>query len=182
MTLVALTGRLGSGKDTAALHLTSAHAFTRFAFADTLKELSIAATGGLGLTRDEFGWTGVDWIGLKSERARRVLQDLGHGAREILGPDIWVGAMSLAINRTEPRPDRIVVTDVRYPNEVDWVRQHRGLLIRVTRPGQIRVGAAHLHPTEANIDRFVVDREIVNDGTVEDLWAKVDLAVQVSVW
>jgi hypothetical protein len=176
--LVALTGRAASGKDTAALHLISAHGFTRFAFADILKELCAHAEGVV--TPADLGWTGYSWTGPKSEIGRRMLQGIGHGAREVLGPDVWVGAMSLAINRTEPRPERVVVTDVRYPNEVDWVRQHRGLLIRVTRPGQVLQGAAHTHPTEANIDRFAVDREVANDGTVEELWAKVDLTLRVS--
>lgn len=179
MTLVALTGRLGSGKDTIAAHLISQHSFTRFAFADMLKSLCAHAEGVV--TREDLGWTGYSWTGPKSDVGRRMLQGIGHGAREILGPDVWVGAMSLAINRVTPRPDRVVVTDVRYPNEVDWVRHHRGLLIRVARPGSDLSGPEHTHPTEANIDRFVVDVEIENSGTVGELWAKVERILKVAV-
>ena len=165
--LIGLTGRMGSGKDAVAAHLVEHHDFTRFAFADILKELA----------RD------IGWDGAKDEKGRRLLQDLGHGVRQHLGDDSWVKALDRAIWRVcNPYTSRIAVSDVRYPNEVEWVRSYGGLLVRVDRPGVNRSGPEHAHPTEASIDRFQVDAVLTNDSTLGALYEKVETLLLVKVW
>lgn len=169
--LIAFTGRLGSGKDTAARCLIERHGRQRFAFADVLKEL--AAASGLA-EREELGWTGTDWSGPKSEWGRKVLQGLGHGARQVLGHDVWVDGLARAMTLSGLPPHKVAVVDCRYPNEVDWVHKQGGIVLRIARPGVDRSSTEHHHPTETQIDALDVDFEIVNDGTVQDLWRKVE--------
>lgn len=172
--LIGLIGRLKSGKDTAGRRLTEKHGFSRYAFADILKELCSYA-----VDREDLGWDGENWIGSKTPLGRQILQGIGHGAREVLGPDVWVDAMAMAIaiNQKNATDDDIVITDVRYLNEAEWVKRRGGLLIRINRPDVDRSGPEHQHPTEANVDNLPADIELTNDATIGALWEKMDAIV-----
>lgn len=67
-----------------------------------------------------------------------LLQQVGAGRRQT-DPDIWVRAVAWAVHDWMQdrnwRPGVVVIPDVRYPNEVQWIRKHHGLLICVTRYG-----------------------------------------------
>ena len=97
---------------------------------------------------------------------RRLLQRLGTEAgRDILGENIWVDT---AFSRVSS--DKIVVTDVRFPNEVAGIRSRGGTVVRVERP---RVGPRNDHPSETSLIGYNFDIFINNDGTLEDLHRKV---------
>ena len=68
-------------------------------------------------------------------------------------------------NRVE-LTDHIVYTDVRYPNEADFIRSKGGLIIKVVRPG---VQPANNHVTEKNVDLIQEDVLLHNDGSKTDL-------------
>jgi hypothetical protein len=172
--IVGVAGRLGAGKDTVGDYLVRAYGFKRVAFADALKELCSHV-----VSRAAVGWNGENWTGSKSEYGRMILQGIGKGARGVIGPGVWVSALDRTLSQTDglnPFSDRVVVTDVRYPNEVDYVRWNgdKSLLIRVDRPGVDRSGPEHQHETEAHVDSLKVDAVVVNDGTLEQLYARVD--------
>ncbi len=161
--LIGITGRMGSGKDSIGGYLCSRYGYKRYAFADQLKALARA----------------IGWSGEKDEQGRALLQNLGHGAREILGAQVWVRALHLKImdDGIDPSRARVVVTDVRYPNEAAWVRHNGGKVWRVDRPELERVGDTHSHPTETWADLLPVDLTIVNDGDLPALFRKVDEAM-----
>ena len=79
----------------------------------------------------------------------------------------------------------VCLTDVRFLNEARRVRELGGEVWRVTRPGcdggaALAAGvAAHASETEQRspeMDQYVT-REIVNDGTLDDLRVRVTLAL-----
>jgi dephospho-CoA kinase len=83
----------------------------------------------------------------------------------------------------------IVLTDVRQQNEVDWCRANGFTIIRVTAPDEVRIGRAieagdnfsvHdlAHSTELEIDNFTVDYTLENNGTVDELKAKIDTVLE----
>jgi dephospho-CoA kinase len=83
----------------------------------------------------------------------------------------------------------IVLTDVRQQNEVDWCRANGFTIIRVTAPEDVRIGRAIKagddfcendleHSTELEIDNFTVDYSVENNGTVDDLKAKIDAVLE----
>jgi len=126
--LVGLAGYACSGKDTAASALVDL-GYERRGFADALKLLA----------------TCVGWDGAKDDAGRRLLQDLGVGARDILGADVWVDAlMSTLAGPT-------VITDVRFSNEVDAICDRGGVVLRIWRPG---VEPARGHVSETSLDRM----------------------------
>ena len=68
---------------------------------------------------------------------------------------------------------RWVVTDVRFPNEADHIREAGGKIIKVVRPE--REGTqGDTHASETNIDNIDPDFLVINDGALEDLARKVE--------
>lgn len=124
--LVGLAGYARSGKDAAAGALVDL-GYERRGFADALKVLAGC----------------VGWDGRKDDAGRRLLQELGVGAREVLGADVWVDALMSTL--TGPT----VITDVRFPNEVDAICDRGGVVVRIFRPG---VGPARGHVSETALD------------------------------
>tara|TARA_R110000796_G_scaffold1672_8_gene6909 strand:- start:141 stop:758 length:618 start_codon:yes stop_codon:yes gene_type:complete len=110
---------------------------------------------------------GREWNGLTP---RKILQLLGTEAgRQIIHPNIWVNALfaNFATN------SKWIVTDVRFPNEANIIKEKGGIMIRINRPGtESHCGGQHLSETSLDAyDKF--DYVIENDGTVQDLIDKV---------
>lgn len=153
--LIGISGRMGSGKDTVGAYLVEHHGFTRYAFADQLKQLARK----------------IGWNGEKDDRGRWLLQSLGQGAREVLGEMVWIDALERQLYLDTP--GNVVITDVRNLNEADWIRRFGGVVWRIHRPID-RSGAADRHETEVGVDRLVANFEIANDGSLDDLYEKVE--------
>jgi hypothetical protein len=69
-----------------------------------------------------------------------------------------------------------IITDMRFPNEMEAVKSRDGITIRVTRPVHALSQENHcglLHPSETSLDDVTFDYEIINDGSLEDLVEKV---------
>lgn len=164
MTRIALTGKMRSGKDTVAEHLANTYGFDRLAFGDALKRHAHAV---------------FPWIGEES-KPRALYQQFGQFMRQI-EPDVWVRH----IERRLPYVRDVVITDLRQPNEYEWARKNGFVIIRVSTTDELRVKRmievgdefnVHdlTHETELHIDSFAVDYELVNDGKIDELLAKVD--------
>ena len=127
---------------------------------------------------------------------RLMLQLLGTDCgREILHPDIWVNSLmaeyksKLSTNNPvddldwEPRfiyPNWII-TDLRFPNEMEAVKKRGGITIRVNRSfnhkmGSKETGTINLtpeHESETALDNAEFDYVIQNNGTISDLIDKI---------
>lgn len=122
---------------------------------------------------------------------RELLQKLGTEAmREGLHTNVWVNALMADY---KPRPNKAVaeflaaeglsqsmnagqtelpnwiITDMRFPNEMEAIVEKGGITIRVVRPGTV----TGTHPSETALDGHTMHYEIINDGTIEDLIEKV---------
>lgn len=122
---------------------------------------------------------------------RQFLQELGTEAmRDGLHTNTWVNALFADYHLT---PDKNanelfteefltgsstvryelpnwIITDMRFENELEAIVKHKGIAIRVVRPGRTLTGT---HPSEIALDGFIMHYEIINDGTIEDLIEKV---------
>ncbi|MFG1370674.1 deoxynucleotide monophosphate kinase [Xanthobacter oligotrophicus] len=125
--LIGFAGRAGAGKTTAARHLIERHGFERVRFAGPLKEMMRA----LGCTEDEIDGTRkevpCDLLGGRTPR--QAMQWLGtEWGREMIAPDLWTRAWAYA---AAGKP-KVVVDDVRFPNEVEAIRAFGGVVIEIT--------------------------------------------------
>jgi ABC-type oligopeptide transport system ATPase subunit len=97
---------------------------------------------------------------------RSFLQKLGTEAvRNGLHDHAWINA--LFADFTED--SKWIITDVRYPNEYEAIKQRGGIMIRVNRGEQSK----DAHISETALDEFKFDYVIDNNGNLDDLKGKV---------
>lgn len=100
-----------------------------------------------------------DWEYAKKEpEVRRLLQALGVAMRTHVGPDVWVDAVMrqydalsvphATLSGFETIP-KVVITDVRFPNEAQAIRERGGQVWRIVRPG---FGPVNGHESETALD------------------------------
>ena len=167
--IIGLSGYAQSGKDTVAKILIENYGYERVAFADAIKDLLIKMNpileDGYRLNEhvQEFGWE----LAKARPEVRRLLQDLGLGARVIIDDHIWVVA---ALQKMYDVDKNYVITDVRFENEAVMVKQIFGEVWRIEREG---VGPINSHVSESQLSNWDFDRIINNNGTLEDLAIEV---------
>ena len=67
-----------------------------------------------------------------------------------------------------------IITDMRFENELEAVKQRGGITIRVNRPDLIE----NNHPSETSLDNAEFDYTIENDSSIEDLIHTVSLILK----
>jgi hypothetical protein len=133
--LIAVSGKLGSGKDYIAENLLLpliSTTVSKMAFADHIKINVASQEPDVSLRQC--------LEGDKSTELRRKLQIAGtEQGRDLYGSDIWVTTLEnwIRLRRLRDRtPDVVLVTDCRFPNEAKWIEDNGGLLIRVHAPSR----------------------------------------------
>jgi hypothetical protein len=168
--IIGLTGYAQSGKDTFASILVEKYGYSRIAFADKIRDFlyginPMVACSPTGYIQDLVNLVG--WDKAKQEpQVRRLLQDLGISARDLISEDIWVTAALSSVSKDQ----RVVITDVRFENEAAIIKSMGGQLWRVKRSG---VGPVNDHVSESEMDGYKVDQIFVNNGTLEELQALI---------
>ena len=131
-------------------------------FADILKE-TVQALFGIGeweTGTQEGKKVTISWIG---KTVRELLQEVGQGLRDAVDPNLWIKAL---FANTEDWSNYIIA-DVRYPNELEAIKERDGVLIRIDRNG---VGAGN-HSSETALDDYNNwDVHIENNGSLENLF------------
>ena len=170
--LIGLTGTNGAGKGEAAAYLRN-KGYACLSLSDALRE-ELAARG-LPASRDN-------------------LIAVGNELRARFGPDV------LALRTMVKVLGPTVIDSIRNPSEVEYLRRQEGfILIAVDAPIEIRFARAQARGRDesaATLDEFrakeavemdgsetgqqlarcmaMADRSIQNDGTIEELWRKVE--------
>lgn len=69
----------------------------------------------------------------KDKESRRLLQIVGtEEGRNIYGDDIWINTLETWLNIYKSRGvKRFIISDVRFQNEVDWIKKMGGHIIKV---------------------------------------------------
>lgn len=169
--LIGLAGQAGSGKDTLAAHLCQAHGFASLALADPIRA-GLRAMLGLSLedfTRRDLKEAPIAWLG---RSPRQLAQTLGtEWGRELIHPEIWLRVAEQTIARlSQSRPAGIVITDIRFENEADWLRAQGGTVWHLRRNQAGLHGATSQHVSEQHIPEIEGDAIVDNNGTIKDLF------------
>jgi hypothetical protein len=122
---------------------------------------------------------------------RQYLQWFGGEARGVFGDTFWIDQVlpepskisrgplrgieteratfarnvEKELDKRYPGTDILVITDVRYPNEAERVRQLGGEIWEIVKPDLESDG----HASEQPLSRGLVDVTLLNDGSIDDL-------------
>lgn len=171
--LIGLTGRARSGKTTAAEHLIGTYLLEHYAFADPLRDGLMAI---FNLDPSDFEGDhkeqSLAWLG---RSPRELMQSMGtEWARNTVHPDVWVKLAEQNIDYMSIAMSEVigfVVSDVRFENEADFIRNRGGTVIHVCREGTPSI---HPHISEAGITVRQDDLIVQNNDTIEAFLLSLD--------
>lgn len=199
--IVGVCGFIGSGKDTIADYLVNFHEFRRDSFASTLKDAVSAVFGWdrtllEGRTKEAREWREqVDpwWaerLAMPTLTPRWILQYWGtEVCRRGFHDDMWVASLENKMRQTK---DNIVISDVRFANEVAAIKKAGGIIVRVVRgpePVWLRVAQSacagdaksealmssefNVHASEWAWLGTEFDAVVDNNGSIDSLYGQV---------
>jgi hypothetical protein len=203
--IVGFVGFIGSGKDTAADYLVNFHGYRRDSFANTLKD-AVACVFGWdrtlleGRTKEAREWREqVDtwWaarLNMPHLTPRWVLQYWGTDVlRKGFHDDIWITSLE---NKMRKTGDNIVISDVRFPNEIKAIHNAGGIVVRIKRGtdpewyqdavnmnegrGNMswlmstdKLKKLGIHASETSWVGGNIDYTVYNDTTIDDLFDQI---------
>jgi hypothetical protein len=210
--IIGFVGFIGSGKDTAADYLVNFHGYRRDSFANTLKD-AVACVFGWdrvlleGRTKEAREWREqVDtwWaerLNMPNLTPRLMLQLWGtEVCRNGFHDDIWIASLE---NKMRKTTDNIVISDVRFPNEIKAIHNAGGIVVRIKRGADpewynaaVSANAGpngnttwslsksyleklKIHASETAWVGGAIDHTIYNDTTIDDLFNQIKDLVEV---
>jgi hypothetical protein len=203
--IIGFVGFIGSGKDTAADYLVNFHGFRRDSFANTLKDAVSAVFGWdrvllEGRTTQAREWREqidpwwAERLNMPKLTPRWVLQYWGtEVCRQGFHDDVWIASLE---NKMRKTTDNIVISDVRFPNEIKAIKNAGGKVVRVVRGDDpewyqdafnMNQGPTHMswalsksrmeqrgiHASETAWIGKGIDIEVDNNGSIDDLYAQI---------
>lgn len=192
--LIGIGGLLQHGKDTVADYLVEKHGWVKMGMSDPLNEALLILNP----------WVKIDnyishpimrvvqfdpgfypyqeiYATLGYVRAKKIpdvrayLQRLGtEVGRNLLGENIWVNAAEMKIEKLTAEGKNVILTGVRYPNELALIHRQGGELWWVERPSLVNADSSASHSSENSVTREDFDLVVYNDGTLAELYETVD--------
>lgn len=195
--IIGVCGFIGSGKDTVADYLQNFHEFRRESFASTLKD-AVAAVFGWdrtlleGRTKEAREWREqidpwwAERLSMPTLTPRWVLQYWGtEVCRKSFHDDIWIASLE---NKIRNSKDHVVISDCRFPNEIQSIRNAGGKIVWVKRGDlpewydtALAANIGHnwalqnlkmqkIHASETAWVGTEFDSVIDNNGSIDDLY------------
>jgi hypothetical protein len=175
--VVGITGRANAGKNETARLLGATHTIE---FAEPLYRMISAMTDiPVWQLRDRvFKEQVIPWLG---KSPRQLLQTLGTDwGRDLICPDVWIRVAKMKIRAAaenanfSSRGTVIALPDLRFDNEAEMIIQEfGGHVLETIRPGAATCSS---HVSEAGISRRLIDRTLVNGGTLDEFREVVQAA------
>ena len=188
--IVGLVGLIGSGKGTVGDMLIE-QGFVQASFATPLKDAAASVFNWdremlEGITPESRAWREVTdtwWeerLNIPNFSPRLALQLLGTEVfRNHFHQDTWI--LSMEARLRDAKHD-VVITDARFPNEINMIRRQGGVVVRVkrgddpewfglaeTNPDSMPQVYPEVHASEYSWCSITPNYLITNDGTLEEL-------------
>ncbi len=170
--IIGLTGKKNSGKSTIATYLQNKYGFVELTFAEPLKMACI----------DIFDLSHNQVFGEQSDKEtidtfwdttpRKILQQVGSAIRALEPPlnSVWIRNLKKRINALiANNPDVcIVVSDVRYGDEAQMLKEFGTKLVQIIRPND------HYDDHESENQLILTRWSILNSSTITNLHQNVE--------
>lgn len=202
--IIGVSGFIGCGKNTLAARLTEKFGFRKDSFASSLKdtcsmlfewprEMLEGETAESRIWREQVDEWWASKLNIPNFSPRYAMQIMGTDVlRNHFNENLWFLTLE---NRIRKNPDQhVVISDVRFPNELKFIQDNGGIMVRINRGPQpvwyetaILANKGNSIAKDAMIKTYSnahysewawvgskFDYEIDNNGTPEDLISKVD--------
>lgn len=195
--LIGLGGKLRAGKDAVGDYLESTQGFIKLGMSDALNAAllklnpyipcddipsRLTGTHRYQELHDEVGYVEAK----KNPEVRRLLQVLGtEVGRDMIDPDVWVKIAEKKILEHWEAGKDVVITAIRFPNELEMIRRLGGTSIWIERPVPVQpyVGNPAYeiaeHASENSVSETDFSWTIYNAGTLEDLYEATERVLKV---
>jgi len=205
--VIALLGFIGSGKGTVADYLVSTHSFNSDSFAAPLKDACAAIfgwqrdllEGDTDISREFRETVDVYWskkLGITKFTPRLALQLVGTDImRNNFHRDIWMNSMEYRLCKQR---GNAVISDARFTNELEMVKQAQGQVLwvrrgelpewydlaRAAKQGdcsamkQMTETYSNVHRSEWDWAGWNPDHVVYNTGTKEELHRQIDQVLE----
>lgn len=178
--LIGLGGKLRSGKDAFADYLVEHHGYIKMGMSDILHESAMAMNpiihvGDRDVLRYQDVTAELGYVAAKEEypEYRAFLQRMGtEFGRNIINEDLWVTLTLDRIFKRFGEGKDVVVTGIRFPNELRMISDAMGRSIWINRPGLATAEAHAAHASETGVTAEDFDIVVQNDGDLDELYAK----------
>jgi len=209
--IIGFVGFIGAGKDTAADFLVNYYGFRRESFANTLKDAVAAVfewdrillegrTNQAREWREQVDPWWAERLNIPHLTPRWILQHWGTEVfRKGFHDDLWIASLENKMRKTK---DDIVISDVRFPNEIAAIHNAKGIVIRVKRGpdpnwfqaavdfnkgpngnagwaiGKSKLEKNKIHSSESAWVGGKIDHVLLNDTTIDDLFKQLEKIVK----
>jgi hypothetical protein len=192
--LIGIGGRLSSGKDAVADHLVAKHGFVKIGMSDPLLKATLAINPTI--------WVGssfhaqvlpntpikaerlVDAVGYVEAKRypdfRVFMQRLGTDfGRQMVSKNVWVDMADDQIFRLQGDGHDVVVTGIRFGNELKLIHQNHGRSWWIDRP-QLADARSDNHASENGVQEDEFDIVVRNNRTLDYLYQITDRVLKYS--
>jgi hypothetical protein len=177
-TIIGITGRKFNGKDTCADYLIKNYGFIKMSFGDSLKK---AAQEIFGFTDEQLWGTEKETIDKYWKiTPREMLQYVGTDLMRInlgckfpiIADNIWIKSVEKKIILAQNNGNnKIVIPDVRFPNEADFIHNnYNGCIINVIRDNMVSYDT---YISENSINDISTDK-VIHNTSILQLYADLD--------
>ena len=202
--IIGIAGNIGCGKDTVASYLTEHHYFRRDSFAASVKDTCSAIFGWPrhlleGDSVESRNWRDMPdlwWekkLCIDNFTPRLAMQLMATDVlRNHFNPDIWF--MTLENRLRQSANVDIVISDVRFPNEIQFVKDNHGIVIHVRKselPSWFNIAASAnagcsnskyimettystVHYSEWAHAGAIFDYTLFNSGSLDQLYVNIE--------
>ncbi len=155
MMIIGLIGKSQVGKTTASDYaIQEFDKLTKLSFATPLKDMLVRA----GICSYHEVFEEKTWF------SRSLLQLIGTNLiREQIDPNFWINKIKERITHLSFAENTVIIDDIRFKNEAEFIRNSNGVLLRITRPS---VNSVDKHRSETELDEIIPNTTIVNNGTL----------------
>lgn len=139
MKLIGISGKARAGKDLLAAHLLAEFSNARhMKFAGFLKKM---CRREFNLSQDQTDGGSKAIVDTRyGMTPRQIMIDTGKFYRSI-NPNFWIEKLAQEILQIpQAQTALVIISDVRFPNEAEWIKRHNGILVRLERDAELRGG------------------------------------------
>ena len=160
--MIGLVGKARSGKSSVANVLVKEYGYLQYAMAGAIRKAILTAlpfVDGRYLHEDK-----EEVVPQLGVTGRHLLQTMGHNWGRQNNENTWILALETELELMKVDHRKVVIDDVRYDNECQWIIDQGGFIIGIDRPfvEGVEQKSWRDHPSESGVDPTYIKEWVSN--------------------